>query len=60
MTDLNNKWPNFKKAVSAKDWIEAAKESSRKAPISAERNKYVKGLFEKAATNSAKKTPAKP
>jgi len=58
MTDLNNKWPYFKKAVKAKDWSKASKESKRKAPISAERNRYVKGLFEKAAAK-AKKT-AKP
>jgi GH24 family phage-related lysozyme (muramidase) len=54
MTDLNNKWPNFKKAVKAKDWANAAKESNRKSPISAERNKYVKDLFEKAAANAKK------
>lgn len=58
MTDLNNNWPNFKKAVKAKNWSTASKESNRKAPIAAERNKYVKDLFEKAASN-AKKT-AKP
>jgi GH24 family phage-related lysozyme (muramidase) len=52
MTDLNNKWPTFKKAVIDKDWATAAKESNRKAPISAERNKYVKDLFEKAAAAS--------
>lgn len=58
MTNLNNRWPSLKKAVKAKDWFAAAKESKRKAPISAERNKYVKDLFEKAAA-SVKKT-AKP
>jgi GH24 family phage-related lysozyme (muramidase) len=58
MTDLNNKWPGLKKAVKAKDWFEAAKESNRKAPISTERNKYVKDLFEKAAANV--KNPVKP
>ena len=51
MTDLNNQWPVFKKAVKAKDWSTAAKESNRKHPISKERNKYVKDLFEKAAAN---------
>ncbi|GAA6169280.1 hypothetical protein [Sessilibacter corallicola] len=58
MTDLNNKWPSFKKAIKSKDWATAAKESNRKPPISAERNKYVKDLLEKAqsnAENSAKK-----
>jgi hypothetical protein len=34
--------------VKAKEWTAAAKESNRKPPISAERNKYVKDLFEKA------------
>jgi len=53
MTDLNNKWPNFKKAVKAQDWTKASKESNRKAPISAERNKYVKDLFEKATVMSS-------
>jgi GH24 family phage-related lysozyme (muramidase) len=52
MTDLNNKWPNFKAAIKAKDWTKAAKESNRKSPISAERNKYVKDLLEKAAANT--------
>ncbi|MFL0800106.1 MAG: hypothetical protein K6L80_06655 [Agarilytica sp.] len=52
MTDLNNNWPSLKKAVKAKDWATAATESSRKSPISAERNKYVKDLFEKAAANA--------
>ena len=55
MTDLNNKWPSLKKSIKAKDWSTAAKESNRKSPISSERNKYVKDLFEKAAAN-AKKT----
>ncbi len=52
MTDLNNNWPSLKKAVKAKDWTTAATESSRKSPISAERNKYVKDLFNKAAANA--------
>ncbi|WP_151174109.1 glycoside hydrolase family protein [Pseudoalteromonas ruthenica] len=58
MTDFNSEWPRLKKAVKAKDWSEAAKESNRKPPISAERNKYVRDLFEKAAANV--KNPAKP
>jgi GH24 family phage-related lysozyme (muramidase) len=58
MTNLNNKWPSFKIAIKAKDWTEAAKQSNRKAPISAERNKYVKDLFEKAAADSSVITPA--
>ncbi|MCF6212154.1 MAG: hypothetical protein L3J88_12405 [Gammaproteobacteria bacterium] len=52
MTNLNRNWPKFKKAVIVKDWITAAKESNRKKPISKERNKYVKDLFEKAAANA--------
>lgn len=52
MTNLNNEWPKFKKAVIAKDWITAARESNRKSPISEQRNKYVKDLFEKAAANT--------
>lgn len=60
MTDLNNKWPTFKKAVKDKDWTTAAKESNRKAPISDERNKYVKDLFEKAAAATAANKPKKP
>lgn len=51
MTNLNNKWPSLNKAVKANDWVTAAKESRRKAPISAERNQYVRELFEKAAAN---------
>ncbi|MBU2875379.1 glycoside hydrolase family protein [Marinobacter salexigens] len=52
MTDLRSNWPKFTKAVKAKDWAVAAKESNRKYPISAERNKYVRGLFESAAKNA--------
>lgn len=58
MTDLNHKWPSLKKAVKAKDWSTAAKESNRKPPISAKRNSYVKNLFEKAAANTKK--PVRP
>ena len=58
MTDLNNKWPSFKTAIKAKNWAAAAKESNRKSPISAERNKYVKDLLEKAAANTT--SPTKP
>ena len=60
MTDLNNKWPRFKTAIKAKDWTTAAKESNRKSPISAERNKYVKDLLEKASVNSKATSSAKP
>lgn len=59
MTNLNGKWPSFKKAVKAKDWTKAAKESKRKAPVSKERNDYVKGLFEKEAASKAAKEAAK-
>ena len=47
MTDLNTRWPSLKKAVKARDWIQASTESSRKPPISEERNRYVRELFEK-------------
>jgi hypothetical protein len=50
----------FKIAIKAKDWTVAAKESNRKPPISAERNKYVKDLLEKAAVNSKATSTAKP
>ncbi len=49
MTNLKNTWPTFNAAIKAKDWQKAADNSNRKAPISAERNKYVKNLLEKAA-----------
>jgi len=49
MTNLRNNWPTFNAAINAKDWQKAADNSSRKPPISAERNKYVKDLLEKAA-----------
>ena len=48
MTDLKNRWPSLNKAIAVKDWATAAKESNRKAPVSAARNKYVRDLFEKA------------
>jgi hypothetical protein len=56
MTDLNNNWPSLKKDVKAQDWQTAANESNRKVPISAERNKYVKDLFEKAVANVKQST----
>ncbi len=56
MTNLKNRWPKFNKAVQAKDWAAAAKESNRKAPISAARNQYVRDLFNQAAAAPA---PAK-
>lgn len=55
MTELNNNWPSLNKAIKAKDWAKAATESNRKPPVSAARNKYVKDLFNKAAT--VKTTP---
>ncbi|MGF1724094.1 hypothetical protein [Photobacterium nomapromontoriensis] len=55
MTDLNTKWPKFKKAIKDNDWATAAKESNRKSPIQAERNKYVKDLLNKAESNANKK-----
>lgn len=55
MTNLKNKWPTFNAAIKAKDWQKAADNSSRAAPISAERNKYVKDLLEQAAKNNKAK-----
>jgi GH24 family phage-related lysozyme (muramidase) len=49
MPNLKNKWPTFNAAIKAKDWQKAADNSKRAAPISAERNNYVKSLLEKAA-----------
>lgn len=58
MTNLKNTWPNFNKAIKAKDWQKAADNSKRKAPVAASRNKYVKDLLEKAANNAkTKKIP---
>ncbi|MGF1686637.1 hypothetical protein L4C36_08075 [Photobacterium japonica] len=54
MTDLNNKWPKFKKAIKNNEWAVAAKESNRKPPINAERNKYVRDLLNKAKSNKSK------
>lgn len=59
MTDLNTKWPNFKKAIKSQDWETAANESNRKPPVSAERNKYVKNLLLKAAADKKKREEAK-
>ncbi|VUD56332.1 hypothetical protein TDB9533_01985 [Thalassocella blandensis] len=50
MTNLKTKWPNFNAAIQARDWKKAAENSNRKAPVSAERNRYVKDLLEKAAS----------
>lgn len=62
MTNLKNKWPNFNAAIKAKNWQKAADNSSRAAPVSAERNKYVKDLLEKAAksTQPSKANSSKP
>lgn len=49
MPDLKNKWPTMNAAIKAKDWLKAANNSNRKAPISALRNKYVKDLLIKAS-----------
>ena len=59
MTDLNSKWPNFKKAIKSQDWETAANESNSKPPVSAERNKYVKNLILKAAADKKKREEAK-
>ena len=56
MPNLKNTWPKFNTAIKAKDWQKAADNSSRAAPVSAERNKYVKDLLEKAAQSSSTKS----
>jgi GH24 family phage-related lysozyme (muramidase) len=57
MPNLKNKWPTFNAAIKAKDWQKAADNSKRAAPISAERNNYVKNLLEKAAQAAKAATP---
>lgn len=49
MANLKNKWPKFNAAIKAKDWQKAADHSRRSAPVSAERNEYVKNLLKGAA-----------
>lgn len=57
-TTLGDKFPSFNKAIKEKDWTKAAKESNR-PDVNAERNKYVRDLFDKAAENAkAKEAPA--
>jgi GH24 family phage-related lysozyme (muramidase) len=46
-TGLTSKFPKFVKAVKAKKWTDAAAESNR-PQLSAERNAYVKALFDNA------------
>jgi len=48
-TNLRLKWPKMNQAINDFDWLEAAKHSKRRPPISSRRNKYVNDLFEKAA-----------
>jgi len=58
MTKLKNNWTIFNGHIKSLDWQKAAGNSSRKSPISAARNKYVKDLLEKAAKAvAAKATP---
>lgn len=57
MTGLRNTWPTFNAAIKDKDWKKAADNSSRTTPISAERNKYVKDLLEKAAKTAQSESP---
>ena len=52
-TKLNAGFPTLKKAVLAHAWPIAAKEANRKPPVSAERNQFVKDLFNKAADQAA-------
>ena len=48
MTRLRAGFPSLNASVKGKDWKKAAAESHRAPPISTDRNKYVKDLFEKA------------
>lgn len=50
---LDSGFPTLKKAVLAHAWPIAANESNRKPPVSAERNQFVKDLFNKAADQAA-------
>lgn len=59
MTNLKTSWTNFNDAIKSKDWQKAADNSSRKSPVSAERNMYVKDLLEKAAKNADKSESSK-
>src|SRR5665213_2444313 len=54
---VKNKFQDFVKAVTARNWTEAAKESNR-PQIGADRNAYIKALFENAAKEPAKDTKA--
>jgi GH24 family phage-related lysozyme (muramidase) len=57
MTNLKGQWPMFNTAIKVKDWQKAADNSNRTTPISAERNKYVKDLLEKAAKTAQSGQP---
>ena len=46
---VTDKFPSFTKAIKAKDWTEAAKQSNRTAPVSAARNSAVKQWLEDEA-----------
>ena len=58
MTALRKEWPKFNEEIKIKDWRKAADESHR-PDVSAERNMYVKDLFEKAAKNADKSKSSK-
>lgn len=45
ITNLRNSWPSFNAAINEKNWMVAAEQSHRKAPVSGARNDYVKNLF---------------
>lgn len=49
LTKLRTSWPRLNAAAANRDWLEAAQQCNRKRPVSEERNKYVRALFEQAA-----------
>lgn len=58
-TNLKTAWPTFNQAIKDRNWQKAADNSARKPPVSAARNMYVKGLFERAAKTAVKKAAVK-
>ncbi len=49
-SNLRTAWPSLNAAIRARDWAGAATHSRRAPPVSAQRNQYVRNLFEEAAT----------
>ncbi|MGQ9427042.1 glycoside hydrolase family protein [Gilvimarinus sp. F26214L] len=62
MPALKNKWPLLNAVIAARDWKKAADNSRRAPPVSAERNVYVKKLFESCASPAKQphRIPVKP